>query len=235
MRGLSVRAARTVRRVMAALLWAQLAALFSVPHASAAENCPTPGFTRFRPIMDTHTVPPYPSIAQMTEEEGTTTLNVTIGKDGAVTKAEVFKSSGSLRLDEMAIEHVKANWRWDPAKQDCEPVEAVTRVNVVWALHDRPEALPPGVAQWTPDAADYPPEARARREQGGTVIAVALSDRGEVLMARVAISSGFPLLDDKALALVKSRKWLPAQMDAKPIPTIIQLAVIWTLEARGNK
>jgi TonB family protein len=224
-----------ILRVIVPLLWTPLMVLLCVSQAAAAENCPAPGFVRFRPIMDTHTEPPYPSIAQMTDEEGTTTVEVTIGKDGSVSKAGVFKSSGSLRLDDMAVEHVKANWRWEPAKRDCEPVEAVTRVNIVWRLRDQPEALPPGVAQWTPDMADYPPEARARREQGGTVIGVALSENGEVLAARVAISSGFPALDDKALVLVKSRKWQPAQMDGKAIPTVIQLAVLWTLEIAGKR
>jgi len=224
-----LRPTNTIPVIAAALLIGACVLLLApAPPAGAADACTTPD-QPLRPIAATHTIPPYPSLSQMTAEQGTTTLQVAIGKDGAVTDAQVFKSSGSLRLDEAALEHVKANWRWQPPIKDCQTAEATTRVSIAWNLRESPGTTPAGVTEWTPDAADYPSDSLSRHEQGVVGVIIALSNTGEVAGTRIAISSGFPNLDDKAVQLAKSRKWTPAQMNGKPVATMVELAVEWKL------
>jgi protein TonB len=97
---------------------------------------PPPAPTKLEQITRTHTKPPYPAISQRMGEQGTTELMVTINTKGDVIAAEVTKSSGSKRLDDAAIDHVKARWKWNPPTQNGQPVEARTAVRVVWSLLD---------------------------------------------------------------------------------------------------
>jgi len=90
--------------------------------------------TKLEAITRTHTLPTYPTISQRLGEQGTTLLKVTIGTDGRVTDAVVQKSSGSQRLDDAAVEHVKRTWRWKPPTTNGKPSEAATLVSIVWNL-----------------------------------------------------------------------------------------------------
>ena len=92
--------------------------------------------TPLRPIVATHTIPPYPEMSVMTKEQGKTLLDVSIGADGVPTDVQVAQTSGSLRLDEAARDYVKATWRWSPPVKDCKPVAVKTRVSILWDLHD---------------------------------------------------------------------------------------------------
>ena len=56
----------------------------------------------------------------------------------------------------------------------------------------------------TADIADYPPDAIAGHEEGGTGVTVVLSETGEVISASVAYASGVASLDEKAVQLAKS-------------------------------
>jgi len=104
------------------------------PPAPPAPPAPPP--TKLEPIMSTRTKPPYPTISQRLGEQGTTEMIVTIGTDGRVKAAEVTKSSGSKRLDDAAVAHVTARWRWNPPTQEGKPVEARQIVRVEWTLKD---------------------------------------------------------------------------------------------------
>jgi len=98
---------------------------------------PPPAPTKLEAIERTHSKPPYPAISQRMREQGTTELIVTINAKGDVTAAEVTKSSGSKRLDDAAVDHVKARWKWNPPTQNGQPVaETRTAVRVVWSLLD---------------------------------------------------------------------------------------------------
>jgi TonB family protein len=104
---------------------------------------PSPGYpaesprgTTLRPIRDTHTLPPYPSLSQHQKEQGTVTLAVTIGKDGSVTHAVVARSSGHPLLDARAASYVRDTWRWQPPTRNGKPVVATTKVKVVFNLRD---------------------------------------------------------------------------------------------------
>jgi TonB family protein len=80
-------------------------------------------------IASTLTLPPYPAMSLRMGEQGTTTLKVVIGSNGGVMQASIEKSSGSDRLDQAALEHVKATWKWQPPTSGA---QVTTLVNVVW-------------------------------------------------------------------------------------------------------
>jgi bla regulator protein blaR1 len=94
-----------------------------------------------RPIQETHGLPPYPKESIHAKEEGRVLLEVTIGTDGAVSRARVFKPSGHPRLDAAANQFVKDHWRWQPALRAGKPVTVTTRVSVLFKL--KPPAKPP--------------------------------------------------------------------------------------------
>jgi protein TonB len=97
---------------------------------------PRPPEAKLSPIQSTRTKPPYPTISQRLGEQGTTEMIVTINTEGRVTAAEVTKSSGSKRLDDAAVAHVTARWRWTPPTLEGKPVDARQIVRVEWSLKD---------------------------------------------------------------------------------------------------
>ena len=111
-----------------------LLGLVAASVAMAAPSSRGKDATDIRPIAQTHTLPPYPKDSLHLKEEGRVLLGVTIGTDGAVSRASVFKPSGYQRLDVAAVEYVKSHWRWQPATRAGKPVTANTRVSVVFKL-----------------------------------------------------------------------------------------------------
>lgn len=107
---------------------------------AAASQAKKPGATGIRPVQETRSLPPYPQESIRLNEQGTVTLSVTIGTDGAVSRASVFKPSGHPRLDDAAAQYVKSHWRWHPATRAGKPVAATTRVAVHFKLAPKPAA-----------------------------------------------------------------------------------------------
>jgi TonB family protein len=96
-----------------------------------------------RPIRETHTLPPYPKESIHLKEQGRVKLAVTIGTDGAISRASVVEPSGYQRLDDAALQFVKSHWRWQPAMRAGKPVVATTRVSVLFDLKPPPVPSPP--------------------------------------------------------------------------------------------
>ena len=111
-----------------AFLLVLLAALASEP--ALAQFRPTV----LRPIVATHTLPPYPEDSVTAQEQGTTVLEVHLTDTGMVDACKVYQSSGFDRLDQAACAHVHAVWRWQPPLQDNQPVAISTLVKIVWDL-----------------------------------------------------------------------------------------------------
>jgi TonB family protein len=101
------------------------------------------GTTDLRPVKETRSLPPYPKESIKLHEEGTVTLTVTVGTNGAVSRASVFKPSGHQRLDNAAAHYVKNNWRWYPATRAGKPVAQTTRVAVQFKLAHKPKPETP--------------------------------------------------------------------------------------------
>jgi len=77
--------------------------------------------------------PRYPLAARRNGEQGTVTLKVLVTRQGTAASVSLERSSGSPRLDHAASDAVRA-WRFVPARQGAEPVEAWVLVPVVFRL-----------------------------------------------------------------------------------------------------
>jgi TonB family protein len=84
-------------------------------------------------VLNTHIMPPYPTISQRLGEQGTTILAVQINAAGDCIDASIKKSSGSDRLDQAAIDYVKARWKWQPTPEAGGGTRSDT-AQVVWSL-----------------------------------------------------------------------------------------------------
>ena len=100
------------------------------PKAAVASSDP------LRPVMRTHTLPPYPPISVRLNEQGTTLMEVHITTEGNVDDCKVVQTSSSDRLDQAACDYVKTRWRWQPPTNQGTPTAVSTRVSVKWDLRD---------------------------------------------------------------------------------------------------
>ena len=87
-----------------------------------------------RALLATHTTPDYPPLSRRLGEQGTLRLKLTITTQGAVSEATVVNSSGHSRLDEAAIDWVKAHWRYQPAMRGLTPVPSTADAVVTFKL-----------------------------------------------------------------------------------------------------
>jgi len=65
----------------------------------------------------------------------------------------------------------------------------------------------------------YPQRSRRNGEEGTVILRVELSEAGNVDAARVQTSSGFPRLDEAAIAAVRAWRCQPARRNGQPIST----------------
>ena len=79
--------------------------------------------------------PRYPPIARRNGEQGTVTLRVLVTRTGEPGSVSLEKTSGSALLDAAALDTVK-HWRFVPAQQNGEPVDAPVLVPIVFRLQD---------------------------------------------------------------------------------------------------
>ena len=109
----------------------------SEPQKQASIERPVPPpviVTPARAIMSTHTIPDYPPVSRRLAEQGTLRLRLAIGVNGAVEDAQIEASSGYKRLDDAAVQWVKAHWRYEPAMQGAKPVASTATAQVTFAL-----------------------------------------------------------------------------------------------------
>jgi protein TonB len=100
------------------------------PRVSAPTSDP------LKPIMRTHSIPPYPPISVRLNESGTTLMEVHITTEGNVDDCKVLQTSSSDRLDQAACDYVKQRWRWQPPTNAGVATAVSTRVSVKWDLKD---------------------------------------------------------------------------------------------------
>lgn len=93
--------------------------------------------TPFRPIMSTHTMPPYPPSSFALREKGTATMDVHVATEGNVDRCKIVTSSSSETLDTAACEHVKQYWRWYPPTHDGKPIAVSTRISVTFGISNK--------------------------------------------------------------------------------------------------
>lgn len=76
----------------------------------------------------------------------------------------------------------------------------------------------------------YPDLARRKNVQGAVIAEIQIDSQGKVASARTAEGSGSALLDDAALAAVKSWKYKPATLNGKPVPSVRRVRFVFRLE-----
>jgi periplasmic protein TonB len=81
--------------------------------------------------------PPYPRLSNRLREEGTVLLRALINPDGSVARLEVLKSSGYERLDTSAFNTVKSSWKFEPARQNGQPVTDWVNFPIEFTLKNR--------------------------------------------------------------------------------------------------
>ena len=85
-------------------------------------------------LPQTHTVPPYPSLARRLGVEGKVTLRLTVMPDGTVAKADVVTSSGRPDLDQAAQQWLVAHWTYQPAIRGGAPAASQVMAAVEFSL-----------------------------------------------------------------------------------------------------
>lgn len=84
------------------------------------------------------------------------------------------------------------------------------------------------------DSRRYPPQARADHEEGIALVSFALDRRGHVLTPSLARTSGHPLLDQEAVAMLKRVGALPPPPSSVPQdPVFLTLPVMFCLNTKN--
>jgi len=76
----------------------------------------------------------------------------------------------------------------------------------------------------------YPDAARRKNLQGAVIAEIRIDREGKVESARAAEGSGSPLLDDAALAAVRTWVYRPATLGGKPVPSVRRVRFVFRLE-----
>jgi len=211
-----------------ASLWGAAAAIAQPPPGAAMVR-PPPDFDGLRPIIATHTIPPYPPMSVRLHEQGTAMMEVHITTEGAIDDCRIVQSSGSERLDTAACDHVKTNWRWQPPTASGRPVAVSTRVSVKWDLRD---IVPPSIIEttvsWPPfPMAQWKKKPSRLNEPPATLTRLRIANDGTAQDCTVVLSSGSALLDQTACDHFKRVwRWQPAPPEGWPDATAL-IGVTW--------
>jgi protein TonB len=71
----------------------------------------------------------------------------------------------------------------------------------------------------------YPSDAVRLQQHGRVTLRLHVTADGHVADAEIAISSGFPQLDQAALSSIAEWRFRPAEQGGKPVPDVIEMAV----------
>jgi len=80
----------------------------------------------------------------------------------------------------------------------------------------------------TPEPA-YPLVAQRRRQEGRVLLKVRVTDQGQAARVKLARSSGFPLLDEAAMAAVRRWEFAPARIGSQSVAADIEVPVDFAL------
>lgn len=205
------------------------AAHADVPPTVGTSACGGTAPAHIVPLMETHTVPPYPPESVQANEQGISVLRVAIAPSGVVVDDSLVQSSGSERLDAAALDFVKKSWRWQPMPGCRTPVSVAVSIN--WQLRDRPgppiaRAMVMKMLRFIAAPSDaYPPEVPKTKT---VVLLMGLVSESGAWQWVAPFQYGNPALAEKSKALAATHRWTPALVDGKPVATLNMIGVIWT-------
>ncbi|NWG87546.1 MAG: energy transducer TonB [Hydrogenophilaceae bacterium] len=105
----------------------------AVPTSAASSPAPAITQPRFDAEYLNNPRPSYPALSRRLGEEGRVLLRVLVSSEGRAREVRVKESSGSARLDQAARDAVD-RWRFVPARQGSEPIEAWVLVPITFSL-----------------------------------------------------------------------------------------------------
>lgn len=88
----------------------------------------------------------------------------------------------------------------------------------------RPSSRPHGMES-------YPVESLRAKESGKTMLALCISETGAIESIKVAKSSGFPRLDQAAIAIARDYSFKPAMLHGKPVAVCINYGISFSLNS----
>lgn len=115
----------------------------------------------------------------------------------------------------------------------CTVIGSTLQVHADEVVVQQPPSLPgvyAGGNAMDCSAPDYPYEARAYQLEGQTIVEMLIGDQGKVLGKRVAVSSGWKILDEAALAAMGSCRFTPITRDGKVGAYWKKYAYQWNLD-----
>jgi TonB family protein len=157
-----------------------------------------------------------------------TILDVKVNKDGTVKSAAVTSSSGSARLDQAAIDYVRAHWKRVP-KPNGEAAEADAIIKMDWQLKNaQPTNVVAQAQASTQTQMPYIPPPQPDTTPplvptANTLLDVWLNADGSIKTLSVDLPSGSSQRDQDAIALVK------AQWKGTPGTGFARVNVHWIL------
>lgn len=167
-----------------------------------------------------------------------------ITADGLVRVAQVTKSTGYARLDEVCLQNIAAK-SITPASMAGRPIDAWAVFPVDWNLSgksphapDRPNA---SIAHLDVNQSlsvrpsDYPKGPLERGEQGNSFVHVVISETGAVLSVEISKGSGSSDLDNAALAAIRAAQFSPAFSNHKPVNSSTDVVVSWILPGSSGR
>lgn len=170
----------------------------------------------------------YPASAIRANEQGATTLKLSISETGTVTRADVVQSSGFADLDKAAVDCVMGGWHYRPALKKGKPVASTKKVRIVWKLaggNVAPHVLTPVE---TACAGDFSSAAKTWSSYRSTVLHFRILPDGTVSRPFVAISSGDSQFDAKAAQCAARLRYAGAIIDDTPTEVSWNAAVDWS-------
>jgi len=121
-----------------------------------------------------------------------------------------------------------------PPPTESKAITAVTPVKPPVVAEPRPAPpavrVLPRIDNAKSEAPEYPPVSRRLGEQGTVILAVMVDAAGRAVDAKIVQSSGFPRLDQAAIAGVKNNyHFIPGTVDGKPQPMWYTFKFTWKL------
>lgn len=92
-----------------------------------------------------------------------------------------------------------------------------------------PVAIDLGAAYRLNPAPDYPPLALRRGWQGTVRLRVTLDSEGHPTQVGLAVSSGYPMLDESALDAVRRWRFSPATRLGKPVAATVEVPIVFKI------
>ncbi len=133
---------------------------------------------------------------------------------------------------------VTRDWLYKPATKDGKPMAVHIKVNVNFRIQPselnltlKPDA-PFIIFRMGPK--DYPANALAQKEETVVGLFVVVNEEGKVVQATPPHPGSFPDLDQASIDIAKSWTLKPAELNGKPVRTVLSPIFIWMLHDPVN-